>query len=119
MTRADYVVVLFALWLLPYLYITYWGSGSLGERVEIRVAGAKPVILALDHDKRLSIEGTLGTSVIEIRDQQVRFIDAPCQGKRCVMSGWLDHDGDTAICMPNGVSIQVLGQDQRFDAVNF
>ena len=119
MTRADAVAIALTLILLPYLYITFWGSSGQGEMVQIRVAEGEALSLPLDYNKRIEIEGVLGTSVIEIKDRQVRFIDSPCKEKQCVISGWLSKDGDTTACMPNGVSIQVVGRDNRFDAVNF
>ena len=119
MTRADYVALALALALLPWLYITYWGNGSQGERVQVKVAGGETVTLPLDYDKQVKIEGARGTSIIEIKNRQVRFIDSPCKSKRCVISGWVKEDGDTTACMPNGVTIQMVGKDSRFDSVAY
>lgn len=119
MTLADKLAIAFACMLLPYLYINLWGNNSQGERVLIQVAEQAPMILPLDYNKRLEIEGRLGISIIEIKDRQVRFIDSPCQSKRCVIEGWLGQDHETTACMPNGVSLQIIGKDARFDAMNF
>ena len=117
--RADYIVILFALVLLPWLYITFWGNNSYGEQVVIRSAGEPPHYYQLYENRRITIEGALGKSVIEIKDGQVRFIEAPCQNKLCILSGWLRHDGETAACLPNGVTVNVVGRNNRFDAINF
>ncbi len=119
MTRADKVVIVLAVLLLPFLYIEFWGNRSQGEVVLIRSTNSEDTTLPLDQDKQLTIEGALGTSIIDIKDRQVRFIDSPCQGKQCVMAGWLNKDGQLAACLPNGVTVQIMGRDQRFDAVNF
>lgn len=119
MTRADYLVLIFALFLLPYLYITYWGNDSQGEIVQIQIANGETLKLPLDQNKHLEIQGVLGTSTIEIKDRQVRFVSSPCQGKHCIISGWLKKDGQLAACIPNGVTVQVMGRDPRFDTVNF
>jgi len=119
MTLADKIVVALALLLLPFLYIEFWGNSSQGEAVQIRSANSEDITLPLDQDKRLQIKGALGSSTIEIKNRQVRFIDSPCQGKQCITSGWLHKDGQLAACLPNGVTVQIIGRDQRFDAVNF
>ncbi len=119
MTRADYLVLIFALLLLPYLYLSYWGNDSQGEIVQIQIAGEETLKLPLEQNKRLQIEGALGTTVIEIKNRQVRFVSSPCQGKHCIISGWLEKDGQLAACIPNGITVQVIGRDARFDAVNF
>jgi len=119
MTRADKVVIALALLLLPFLYIEFWGNGSRGEVVQIRSANSKDISLPLEQNRQLEVEGALGTSIIEIKNRQVRFIDSPCRGKQCVLTGWLDKDGQLAACLPNGVTVQIIGRDRRFDAVNF
>jgi len=119
MTLADKIVIALALLLLPFLYIEFWGNSSQGEVVQIRSVNDKDITLPLDQNKRLKIAGALGTSIIEIKNRQVRFIDSPCKGKQCVTTGWLNKDGQLAACLPNGVTVQIIGRDQRFDAVNF
>ncbi len=119
MTGADRLAIAAAVALVGWLYLHFWGNGSGGELVAIRVAGGESVVLPLDHDRRLTLEGRLGPTVIEIENRQVRFLEAPCEEKRCLMAGWLAHDGDSAACMPNGVTIEILGRDERFDALNF
>ncbi len=119
MTFADKLLIAFACLLLPYLYMTLWGNNSQGEGVLVQVPGQAPMTVPLDYNKRIEIEGRLGTSIIEIKDRQVRFIDSPCQSKRCVIEGWLSRDHETTACMPNGVSLQIIGKDERFDAMNF
>lgn len=117
--RGDYFVILFALVLLPWLYLTLWGNGSYGEQVVIRSAGQPPQFYSLYDNRRITVPGGLGDNIIEIKDGQVRFIEAPCQNKVCIRSGWLRHDGETASCLPNGVSVSVVGRSERFDAINY
>ena len=116
---ADYVVLIIALLLLPYLYITFWGNGSYGEQVTIRIANQPPQHYSLYDNRLITIDGVLGKNLIEIKDGRVRFIEAPCQNKLCIQSGWLRHDGELAACLPNGVSVNVSGRNNRFDAINF
>ena len=54
-----------------------------------------------------------------MREGRVRFVDSPCPNKQCVHTGWLNQGGEVAVCLPNKVSVQVLADDPRFDAVNF
>jgi len=70
-------------------------------------------------DRRLQLEGPLGNSTVELRDGQARFLDSPCTGKVCIHSGWLNSTGEFAACLPNRISIQLLGMHPRFDAINF
>lgn len=119
MTRGDWGVVLFALVLIPYLYMTQWGGDSTGEAVHIRAPGVEEIVADLHDDQHLEIDGPLGTSVIEIREGKVRFTSSPCRNKQCVHAGWLDHGGELAACLPNRISVAVVGSDLRYDSINF
>lgn len=119
MTRADYIVVACAVILLPFLYMTYWVPSARGDTAQILAGGAKQIKVSLDVDQRLNIEGPLGTSVIEIHQGKVRFVDSPCRGKQCIHSGWLQKTGDFAACLPNHISIAVIGHELRYDTINF
>lgn len=119
MTRADYIVVFFALILLPFLFVRYWQAPAQGETAEILVGSDKKIEVSLNKDQQLNVEGPLGTSVIEVHDGKVRFVSSPCRGKQCIHSGWLQHSGDFAACLPNRISVAVLGEHRLYDAINF
>lgn len=119
MTRADIVVVVLAIALLPWLYMSYWGDSSQGREVRILIGGKEQSVISLNRNTRFQIQGKLGPSTVEIYDGKVRFTQSPCQGKQCIHTGWLEHGGEFAACLPNAISLLVLGDNQRFDAINF
>lgn len=118
-TRADAIVLVCAVALLPYLYLRYWGEASHGEQARILVGGKEATVVSLYKNQRIKIPGTLGVSLLEIKDGKIRFVDSPCHGKQCVHSGWLALSGEFAACLPNRISVQVIGREPRFDAINF
>lgn len=75
--------------------------------------------MALDHDATLSIVGRRGPSTIEVRAGRARFVDSPCPQKLCVRAGWLERAGDSSACVPNGVSLRLLGDDPAYDAITY
>jgi hypothetical protein len=119
MTRADWTLLILTLALLPTLYVGLWGGHGAGESVEIWIPGQKPRVLSLDRNQTVKVQGSLGTSVIEIRDHKARFIASPCTGKVCIHAGWQEHAGELAACLPNKVAIEILGRDRRYDSINF
>jgi hypothetical protein len=119
MTRADYVVLAGALLLLPYLYASFWHRGGAGEEVRIVGADGKEILASLREDRDLSIAGPLGSSIIEIRDGRVRFVSSPCHGQLCVHAGWLHFGGEFTACLPNRISVAVVGRELRYDTINF
>jgi hypothetical protein len=119
MTRADYIVLAGALLLLPFLYASFWQRGGVGEEVRIVGADGKEIIASLQENHQFKIPGPLGTSIIEVRDGKVRFVSSPCHGQLCVHAGWLHFGGEFTACLPNRVSVAVVGRELRYDTINF
>lgn len=119
MTRADWLVVIVAVALLPGLYARYWGDGGPAEAVRITASGQADITVPLSSHRRFTVHGPLGDSVVEVRNGRVRFISSPCRGKQCIHSGWLSHAGELAACLPNGIMVSVLGRDRHYDSINF
>lgn len=118
-TRADAVVLIAALALLAFLYTKFWGDATRGEQARILVGGKEFSVVSLYQDQHLNIPGTLGVSVLEIHAGRIRFADSPCHGKQCVHTSWIALGGEVAACLPNRISVQVIGREPRFDAINF
>lgn len=119
MTRADAIVVLLTLAMLPALYIYSWGESSRGTNAVVSFARAQPTTFGLDENRIVEIEGSRGKSILEVNDGAIRFVASPCHGKQCIHAGWLRLSGDFAACLPNQVSVLVAGDKRRFDAINF
>ncbi len=119
-TVGDVIVAVLTIGLLLALYTHYWsGIGGEGERARIVSADNDVHIVSLSEDSTLTVHGPLGDSVIEVRQGQIRFIESPCNGKQCIHAGWLHTAGSFAACLPNRVSITVLGRNRHFDSINY
>lgn len=119
MTRADLILIVIVLGILPFMYIRMWTGDTEAGYIQIQAAGNPPVTEELSPDRTIHIDGPLGDSVIEINNGRTRFISSPCRNKVCVQTGWLATSGSLAACLPNRISIFLLGEHPRFDAINF
>lgn len=72
----------------------------------------------LNQDRHITVQGPIGRSVIHIHAGKVRFEHAPCHTQYCVQQGWLNRAGQVALCLPNQVSITLLGK-RGFDSLNY
>jgi len=66
--------------------------------------------IPLDEDGIYRLEGDLPVT-FEVKDGRIRFIDSVCPDHLCEGFGWLggETDFDIAICMPAGITVQVIG----------
>ena len=118
LTRGDKVVTFLGVLVLLLLYHTYWLS-DFGGQVEILVNGKHWSSYDLYGDYQIEVPGSLGLSKILIHAGKVRFVESPCDGHRCIHQGWLQYGGEFAACLPNRISMRILGANSRFDTVNF
>jgi hypothetical protein len=122
MTRGDYVVLAACALALPVLFLRYGLPGSTGTQARITVGNTVYAQVPLSRTHVYRVPGTLGISEIEVRDGQIRFNSSPCQGQQCVHSGWAKRGGEFIACVPNRVSVSVLGQGaggDYYDSINF
>ena len=119
MTRADRILILLAVCALPFLYAHLWFGDEPARFVQIRNGSNSPVIETLQPDRILRVAGQLGDSIIEISNSRIRFVSSPCISQVCVHRGWLTDAGEFAACLPNRISLTLVGQDSRFDTINF
>lgn len=119
MTRADWILLTGIVLCLPLLYTEFWFNHGHAEYLRVQRNSQDAQILPLYPDRQLQLEGPLGESVIELQDGRARFLKSPCHGQYCVRNGWLTTAGELAACLPNRISIQLLGRHPRFDAINF
>ncbi len=94
------------------------GTGS-GLRVRVTSGGKEALSLPLDEDTgELSVSGFEGESHLEIRGGRARMVDSACPDKLCVRTGWISSPGESIVCLPNRVVIEIVSGDGGPDVVN-
>lgn len=88
-----------------------------GETLVVRSAGRVVSELPLARDRVAIVPGPLGTTEIEIYHLRARIRADPGPRQYCVKQGWINHAGQSAICLPNQVSIEIGGT--TFDSLNY
>lgn len=119
MTRADWLLLACLLAVQPFLYWHYWRDQGAADSAVITALGQAPQHVSLRHDQLLTVHGPLGDSVLEVKKGRIRFRTSPCRGKQCIHSGWLSRAGDFAACLPNRISVTMVGTVTKYDAINY
>ena len=100
---AAVVLIAAAVWLVPLLS----GGGQGGKVAVVRCDGAEVLRVALDRDEeeRFDVPG----GVVEVRDGGVRMLRADCPDQVCVKTGWIEREGQSIVCAPGRIVIEVQG----------
>lgn len=114
----DWLTITAALSLTAWLALTAWTAGT-PERAIIRLSGKIVAETALDHAQTYAIQGPLGITRVEIAQARARIVSDPSPRQICVKQGWLTHAGDSALCLPNQTSIELVGKHRLYDSLSY
>ena len=114
----DSLIVLISLIFIVFAFKAFWHFET-GSVVQVNFQGKTYGNFSLFQDKKISLMGKEGESIIEIKDGRARFKSAPCKNQYCVQQGWIHFTGQMLICIPNEVSIEILGKSKAYDSLNY
>ena len=80
-------------------------DGELTERIDLRVV-PRPYTLDLGEGNRLEVE-----------QGRVRMIWADCPDQICVNQGWSSSPARPIVCLPNRITVILVGGDSGIDGV--
>ncbi len=114
----DWLVIGAAATLTVWLALSAWTAGT-PQRAVIRLAGKIVADTPLDHAQIFSIRGPLGITRVEIASARARIASDPSPRQICVKQGWLTHAGDSALCLPNQTSVELIGKHRLYDSLSY
>ncbi|MDZ4097634.1 MAG: NusG domain II-containing protein [Methylophilaceae bacterium] len=100
------------------LFNTLW-LGEAASKVQIRAGSQIFSTLSLNQQRTLDVPGPLGMTVVAIDNGKVRVVSDPSPRQYCVKQGWLEQAGQVAMCLPNQVSVELLGSKKLYDSLNY
>ena len=110
--RGDLKLILALLLIGLLLTLLAHGVRREGRQAAVRVNGQIVARLPLDQERRYEVEtdGAV-TNILVIEDGAVRMIEADCPDHLCVRRGAIRYAGDSIVCLPNRVVIEISGED--------
>ena len=114
----DWLTLLLGSMLVALLTRQLW-NGDLADKAIIRGGGKIFSIVPLSRDQQIEVPGPLGISIIAIQNHQARIASDPSPRQYCVRQGWLQQAGEIALCLPNQVSVELVGNKRKYDSLNY
>ena len=119
-SRLD--VILIGLVLSFSVLAIFWISGGkrtvLPESKNVDIYQENQLIKSIDITENKTIVFPGVGMEIEISNGKVRVLKSDCPRQVCVNMEWTQHPGDTIVCVPNKILIEITSADApRMDAV--
>lgn len=114
----DWLIIIGGVVLITYLFQTLW-SNQQATKVQVRLGDKVYSTYSLNQQREVLVHGAIGDSVINISQGRVRFSRSPCHNQYCVHQGWLTRAGQAAVCLPNQISLELIGEKKPYDSLNY
>lgn len=114
MKKRDFIligaVLVLALlcWLIPRAAGIF--AGEEASQVRITVGGEEYGTYSLSEDQTIEINDT---NICEIKDGEVNMTQADCPDQLCIHQGPIHIQGETIVCLPNRVVVEITGNDKE------
>ena len=108
------IIVLIILSLMPIRFLISSNNNVDLKRVIINVNGEEYESLELKENlnKIIKIEEGLGVNEIYINKGQVYMNNSNCTDKVCMRQGKISKIGESIVCLPNRVFIEIKGDEE-------
>lgn len=114
----DWLVIIASVFAIILMFQVFW-TFEHASKLKIRQGNQIIGTYDLNQTRDLHIHGILGDSLISISQGKVRFKQSPCNNQYCVHQGWLNRAGQVTICIPNQISLQLIGAKSSYDSLNY
>ncbi len=87
-------------------------SGQTGDKVRISVGGETYGVYDLAQDRTIQVRQNGHTNNIIIEGGHVSMASSDCANQVCVNTGAIYLAGDSIVCLPNRVMVEILSESK-------
>lgn len=118
MLIGDWCILIASVIVVILLFQALW-SHEPATKVQIQVGNTIYGTYSLNQQRDIHLHGTFGDATITIMNGKARFSQSPCHNQYCVHQGWLSRSGQAAVCLPNQISLALIGETTQYDSLNY
>lgn len=116
------IIILILLSFIPELVFgIVMGKSYTSTYAEITIDGRlyKKILLS-EHrgEESLDVKSKYGYNIIDIKDDSIRILDADCKDGICIKSGFISKTGESLVCLPHKLMIEIKGSDDNQNDVD-
>ena len=111
------IVVLMIISFLPeVILVMILGKGYDNTYAEVTIAGELYKNIPLSEHKgeeTIEIKTKTGVNIIKVSDDKISIVEADCPDKVCMKPGFIHKPGESLVCLPNRLMIQIKGNTEE------
>lgn len=114
--RINDLILVVSVIIIAFALFFFYYSGESGEYVVVNINGIEVERHSLKIDGTFSLNN--GSNILVIQDGKAYLIEANCPDKLCVKQGKIDKTGQCITCLPNKLTVTIVGGNKGVDLVS-
>ena len=107
MKKRDFILIGAILGIILVVFAATQLSKEDGASVVVKINGQKVAEYSLFVNGEYELNG--GTNILQIKDGEAFLTEADCPDHLCVNQGKIRYSGETITCLPNRLTVTVVG----------
>ncbi|MDD6234949.1 MAG: NusG domain II-containing protein [Lachnospiraceae bacterium] len=99
------------------LFVVFKTTRKNGSYVCIKQGKDIVGTYTLDEDSEHEIKSFYGSNTLVIKDGYAYMSESSCKDHLCEKMGKISNAGETIICLPNEVFVEIISTKEKYDAV--
>ena len=117
MKKTDIILVVIALVAAAGIWLFYSAGAEKGLTAVVTVDGEVKAELPLDETDSIEIETEWGYNIVHTENGQVFVTEADCRDQICVDHKKIEKTGETIVCLPHKMVVEIIGGEEEMDMV--
>ena len=112
--KVDYIIIAFVAVVAVAIVAIYFFASKQGDYVSVKVSGKEVATFKLGENTEYVIQGyNNGHNTLVIKNNQAYIKYANCPDKLCKKQGHISKVGESLICLPNKVVVQIESENNK------
>lgn len=117
MKKTDLILALAAILAAVGIWLFYSAGAEKGLTAVVTVDGEVRAELSLEENETATIETEWGYNIVHTENGQAFVTEADCRDQICVEHKKIEKTGETIVCLPHKMVVEIIGGEEEVDMV--
>lgn len=107
--------------LVTFMLVRFANFSAEAKNVEVKVDGTTKLEVPLKQStaRIYSVVSSEGSLSFIIDKERVYVLESTCKDKLCIKEGAISRVGESIICLPNRITISIVGEKNEVDSTTY
>mgnify|MGYP003296908627 CR=1 FL=1 len=117
MKKTDIILAVIAVIAAAGIWLFYSAGADSGLTAVVTVDGEVRAEMPLTENDDVTIETEWGYNIVHTEDGQAFVTEADCRDQICVEHKKIEKTGETIVCLPHKMVVEIVGGEEEVDMV--